>query len=75
MSTTTTAANNTCGEVVCDTFIYPILDWGEHPGQATILILAGKENNLFFYNKNIMDKDVGGLLSGLREKKFIPKCH
>jgi hypothetical protein len=53
-TSTAIAANSTCGEVVCDSFIYPILDWGEHPGQATILILAGKEDKLFLKTTNFL---------------------
>ena len=30
-----------CGEVVCDKFIYPILDWSDKPGQAAGMILLG----------------------------------
>jgi len=37
---TTTIANN-CDEIVCDKFIYPILDWDGHPGLAVLMILMG----------------------------------
>ncbi len=73
VSTSATAANNTCGEVVCDSFIYPILDWGEHPGQATILILAGKEDKLFLITTkffSLKDAKVCGLVNGLRKNLF-----
>jgi len=40
-STTTTIANTNCDEIVCDKFIYPILDWDGHPGLAVGMILMG----------------------------------
>jgi len=42
MNTTmaTTVANN-CDEIVCDKFIYPILNWEDQPGPAVLMILIG----------------------------------
>lgn len=35
----TTNANNCT--VVCDSYIYPILDWGDKPGEAVAIVLGG----------------------------------
>ena len=44
IAVTTTSFSPTtypCDEIVCDKFIYPIMDWESHPGMSALIIVMG----------------------------------